>query len=129
MPRLPLPRISARMHAGHDYDGVLVATVEQTAGETSEPVSTGIAMKNRVCLWILNNPAESLPQSGEEIQPQCRLFTLIPTECVLDIVRGRRAYDQLHEESAWRRRRTSSHGIPVGPSRSISTSLRSNSAR
>src|SRR3990172_10927951 len=87
-------------------------------------------MNYGVKLWIALNSSECAVYSLQKIRAQAWAFLLVPKECVVDVRRCCRTDEYLHQvRRLLIRRWTSSHGMPTGPSRSSSSSLRSSSSR
>ena len=86
-------------------------------------------MEDWVRFWILHDPTASFPDSPKELCPELDTLVSIPMIGIFDIRRRCWANDDDHDRSASSRSRTSSHGIPRGPSTSRSSRRRSSSSR
>jgi hypothetical protein len=74
--------------------------------------------------------AQRISKGRPKLDTEPRTFCLIQVEGVLDIgLRSRPNQNGLHSCRPRNRPRTSSAGVPIGPSRSISSSRRSSSSR
>src|SRR5213594_5141148 len=79
---------------------------------------------------MFDDPIADRVERNEEVFAQTWLLRLVPLISVLDVGGGRRPDDDpLHWCRLRIRLRTSSHGMPTGPSRSRSSRRRSSSTR
>ena len=128
---LPPPRISLGVHARDDDDRVTIDAVEETVREALEDENApGFAMQNGIGFWMFENALPRRLERGQQLLAQARPLRLVPSIGVLDIRRSRWPDDDsLHRPRLRIRLRTSSQGMPTGPSRSRSSRRRSSSAR
>lgn len=128
---LPPPRVLLRVHAGHDDDGVTVDTVKEPIRKAPrDENAAGVPMKDGEGFWMFKHAVARQSQRRQEFFAQARPLRLVPLIGVLDVSGSRWPDDDLlHGPRLRIRLRTSSHGMPTGPSRSRSSRRRSSSAR
>ena len=116
------------MHARHDDYVFTHELIEDGVGEPSNERSPSVSVYDRIACWVRPDRAQCSSHRLEELVAEPSSLAFVPPIRRLDIRGGGRPKDQVH--SGLRiRRTTSSHGIPVGPSWSKSSSRRSSSAR
>jgi len=117
------------VQACDDHDVVRVQAIENRVRKPPEPNPTSVPIEDGVCRWVLKEPSAGFSHRIKEFGFQSPALVPIPSMSGFDIRSGSGPNDDLHDDVASRRSKTSSHGIPRGPSRSRSSSLRSNSSR
>ena len=129
-PRLPALRVAAPVHARNNDDEFWKFLVVQPVRESFEQRATGVAVYDLMEARIFAQQAQCGTQGLAKLVAQARPLGFVPGVSVFDVSgRGRPDEDGLHARRECRRPRTSSAGIPTGPSRSRSSSLRSSSSR
>ena len=116
------------MHVRHDDDVFAHQPIEDRIRESSNESPSSTSVHDRIACWIRVDRAQCSPRRVEELAAQPGSSVFVPPIRRLNVRRGGRPKDQIHPGSRIRRT-TSSHGIPVGPSRSRSSRRRSSSAR
>ena len=129
-PRLPALGVAPSMHARDDHDDFGKLLVLHTVWKSLEQRATSVAVYDLMEAWIPAHQTQCGTQCLAKLVAQAAALGFIPMVSAFDVSgRGRPDEDGLHARRECRRPRTSSAGIPTGPSRSRSSSLRSSSSR
>ena len=120
-----------RMHARHNNDSLAVNSEEETVRETAPAERpTCFAVKNWEGVRMNPHQIHRCSRGIEKLMAKPRSLLFVPEIRVFDVGRGGRSNDDFHHrERPSISLRTRVHGMPVGPSRSISSSRRSSSRR
>ena len=110
---------------------VTIDSVEEAVREPLRDESASrVTVQDGVGFWMFEHSVLRRPGRLEELCAQAGPLRLVPLVGLLDIRSSRGPDDDsLHRPRLWIRLRTSSHGIPTGPSTSSSSRRRSSSAR
>ncbi len=126
----PSPWIAPRVHTGDDNNNLTVDAVEDSIGEPMDKHAPAIPLNHRIHGRMCTNIGKCGLDSRQKLMAQASTPELVPYKRFLDIGRSRRTDNDWHYWARLRiRRSTSSQGMPAGPSRSSSSSLRSSSSR
>jgi hypothetical protein len=118
------------MKAGNHDDALLEDAIVQRIRKAGQEEPSCIAMQDCGTLRMPLQCQDASPKLGQELASQALALLLVPVVGVFDVrSSGWTEENRLHAVPFWIRARTSSQGMPVGPSCSRSSSRRSSSAR
>ncbi len=126
----PLPWIALPVQASDDDHDVIVEPIEDPVWESNQKGPPGISMDHRIQGGLCGNALKRGLKRCQKLIAEARTPAFVPQKRFVDIGgRCRTNDDGRHSLRLRMLRKTSSHGMPVGPSRSSSSSRRSNSSR
>ena len=118
------------MHTRHHHDRFIIDAVEKLIRKPRKQHPPGFSMNHGISGGMRTDIVQRGSNSGQKLLTQASALLLVPQKCRLDIPSsGGANYGRHHGRRCRILPRTSSQGIPTGPSRSRSSSRRSNSSR
>ncbi len=83
------------METSNEHDSVVVDPVEQPKGKAPDQSSAGVAMQQRVCLWLGKHGINSNRYLFEKLLTEAHPLVFIPFVTSLDVSRRRRTEDRI----------------------------------
>lgn len=117
------------MHARDHHDNLAVDAEVDRVRKTTQQCPPRVSADDRISEWVLGDGIDQSLRRGQKLVAQAWALTFVPEKSFIDVRRRGWTDNDLHQSARLRMRSsTSFQGIPIGPSRSSSSSRRSSSS-